>query len=245
MNNKVQQSLEEKTALKVIAGLNNFNQDKVLIIAKAAEKANATFLDVAACPELIKNIRRKVSLPICASAIKPELFVPAVKMGADIIEIGNFDSLYNQGYKINFSDILNLTKKTRSLLPNSFLSVTIPYLLPLKLQLELVFRLEDLGVNIIQTEGKINVKNYTKLTSNLEKILPTLASTAILTNNTHLPVICASGLSLQTATLPFHLNASGIGLGTCISKLKSEEEMVKVLKLIKEQIDSTRTQLVH
>nr|YP_009504477.1 hypothetical protein [Cyanophora sudae]AWW13638.1 hypothetical protein [Cyanophora sudae] len=233
MNNKVEKSLKQKTGIKVISGLNNFNQSNVLKIAKAAKRANCTFIDIAAAPKLVENVKKEISdLPICVSAIKPELFVDCVKVGADLIEIGNFDSLYNQGYKISFKDILYLVKKTRSLLPNTLLSVTIPYLLPLNMQLELAFRLETLKVDIIQTEGKLISSKYIDSNSKIENILPTLASTYLLANNVSLPIICASGLSLNTASIPFQLNASGIGIGTAISKLKSEEEMYEILNKI-------------
>nr|YP_009504624.1 hypothetical protein [Cyanophora biloba]AWW13797.1 hypothetical protein [Cyanophora biloba] len=233
MNNKIENCLKQKTVIKVISGLNNFNQSNVLKIAKAAKKANCTFIDIAAAPKLVESVKKEIpDLPICVSAIKPELFVDCIKMGADLIEIGNFDSLYNQGYKISFKDIICLVKKTRLLLPNTFLSVTIPYLLPLNIQLELAYRLEDLNVNLIQTEGKIISSKYDDSNLNIENILPTLASTYLLANNSNLPIICASGLSLETSSIPFQLNASGIGIGTAISKLKSEEQMYEALNKI-------------
>nr|AIU44538.1 hypothetical protein [Cyanophora paradoxa] len=237
MNNKIKNSLKQKKLIKVISGLNNFNATHVLKIAKAANAGNADFIDIAAAPKLVELVKKEVpNLSICVSAIKPELFVPCVKAGAELIEIGNFDSLYSQGYKINFSDILSLVKQTRTLLPDTLLSVTIPYLLPLNLQLELAYRLEDLKVNLIQTEGKI-LKNISfSNNSNIETILPTLASTCLIANNITIPVICASGLTDSTIELPFKLKASGVGIGNAISKLNSTQEMTNYLNKISEKV---------
>lgn len=241
MNNKIKNSLKQKKLIKVISGLNNFNTTHVLKIAKAANIANADFIDIAAAPKLVEQVKKEVpNLPICVSAIKPELFVSCVKAGAELIEIGNFDSLYNQGYKINFSDILSLVKQTRTLLPNIPLSVTIPYLLPLNLQLELAYRLEDLKVDLIQTEGKI-IKNSSFSDINIETILPTLASTYLIANNLTIPVICASGLTKSTIELPFKLKASGVGIGNAISKLNSTQEMTDYLNDISVKIHHSLT----
>nr|NP_043271.1 hypothetical protein CypaCp134 [Cyanophora paradoxa]P31605.1 RecName: Full=Uncharacterized protein ycf23 [Cyanophora paradoxa]AAA65470.1 ORF243 [Cyanophora paradoxa]AAA81302.1 ycf23 [Cyanophora paradoxa] len=238
MNNKIDNFLKQKKLIKVISGLNNFNTTHVIKIAKAASKTNASFIDIAAAPKLVEKVKKEVpNLPICVSAIKPELFVPCVKAGAELIEIGNFDSLYNQGYKINFSDVLSLVKQTRSLLPDTPLSVTIPYLLPLNLQLELAYRLEDLNVDLIQTEGKINKITSLLDNRNIETILPTLASTYLIANNVTIPVICASGLTISTIELPFKLNASGIGIGNAVSKLNSTEEMINLLNEISTRIN--------
>ena len=37
------------------------------------------------------------NLPICVSAVDPELFPAAMAAGAAMLEIGNFDSFYAQG----------------------------------------------------------------------------------------------------------------------------------------------------
>jgi len=52
------------------------------------------FVDIAADSDLIQLSRQLTNLPICVSAVEPERFVKAVAAGADLIEIGNFDSFY-------------------------------------------------------------------------------------------------------------------------------------------------------
>ncbi len=83
-------SLTLRNALKVISGLNNFDIERVTAVVKSAEAGGATFVDIAAEPTIVETIRNLTDLPICVSAVEPELFVSAVNAGADLIEIGNF-----------------------------------------------------------------------------------------------------------------------------------------------------------
>ena len=128
---KLAQALTQKNALKVISGLNNFDQPQVTAVVKAAEAGGATFVDIAAQPDLVSAIRQLTTLPICVSAVDPKLFVSAVNAGADLIEIGNFDSFYSQGRKFEAPEVLELTQRTRALLPKITLSVTVPHILAL------------------------------------------------------------------------------------------------------------------
>ena len=92
MSMPLQAAFAQKKVLKVISGLNNFDAAKVIAIAQAAQAGGATFIDIAADADLVRRVRSVVSLPICVSAVEPELFVSAVAAGADLIEIGNFDT---------------------------------------------------------------------------------------------------------------------------------------------------------
>ena len=83
INPRLANSLKERKALKVISGLNNFDLEQVTAVCKAAEVGGATFVDIAADVNLIQTIRELISLPICVSAVKPEVFVEAVAAGAE------------------------------------------------------------------------------------------------------------------------------------------------------------------
>lgn len=224
-------ALTQRNALKVISGLNNFDRDRVTAVVKAAEAGGATFVDIAVEPTLVEAIRSITSLPICVSAVKPELFVDAVNAGADLIEIGNFDSFYSQGIRFEAAEVLDLTVKTRALLPEIMLSVTVPHILALDEQVELAEKLVQAGANIIQTEGGTSIKPLNPGVRGLiEKAAPTLAAAHSISHAVDIPVLCASGLSSVTVPMAIAAGASGVGVGSAINQLNNEVAMVAVVR---------------
>lgn len=177
MHSTLQRAFTIRRALKVISGLNNFDPYNVAAVVRAAELGGATFVDIAADPKLVKLAKSLTNLPICVSAIEPEKFVSSVAAGADLIEIGNFDSFYAQGRRFEAPEVLALTYQTRSLLPEVTLSVTVPHILTLDKQVQLAEELVQAGADIIQTEGGISTKPAHGGTIGLiEKAAPTLAA---------------------------------------------------------------------
>src|SRR5574344_1189512 len=84
-------ALSEKRAVKIIAGINNFDMDRVKNVVMAATQANASAIDISAKPEIISMARSLTDLPLFVSSIVPEELASAISMGADAIELGNFD----------------------------------------------------------------------------------------------------------------------------------------------------------
>ncbi len=237
MHPRLDRAFASKNALKVISGLNNFNRDRVAQVVKAAEAGGATFVDIAAEPNLVREIRNLTSLPICVSAVEPQLFVDALKAGADLIEIGNFDSFYAQGIKFDAPEVLNLTKQTRSLLRDVTLSVTVPHILSLDEQVELALQLVDAGANIIQTEGGTSIHPvHPGVRGLIEKAAPTLAAAHSIAQEVDIPVLCASGLSSVTAPLAIASGASGVGVGSAINQLDNEVAMVAQVRSLVEAL---------
>jgi hypothetical protein len=144
-------------ALKVIAGLQNFDVENVAAVVIAADKGGATHVDIACDPELVKLAISLTDLPVCVSSVEPDAFVAAIEAGAHMVEIGNYDSFYESGRVFSAAEVLELTRKTRELLPFVTLSVTIPHTLPLVDQVSLAEKLEAEGADIIQTEGGTSV----------------------------------------------------------------------------------------
>ena len=234
-------SLNQKNALKVISGLNNFDCERVAAVVKAADAGGATFVDIAAQPKLVETIRNLTSLPICVSAVKPELFVDAVNAGADLIEIGNFDSFYSQGIRFEAEEVLELTVKTRSLLPKITLSVTVPHILALDEQVRLAEKLVEAGADIIQTEGGTSIKPLNPGVRGLiEKAAPTLAAAHSISRAIDIPVLCASGLSNVTAPMAIAAGASGVGVGSAINQLDNEVAMVAVVRSLVDALNSQK-----
>ncbi|MBR8828210.1 MAG: DUF561 domain-containing protein [Gomphosphaeria aponina SAG 52.96 = DSM 107014] len=237
-SSKLKQAFEQKKALKVISGLNNFDTGRVVAVVKAAEAGGATFVDIAANPELVRLVRQLISLPICVSAVSPVAFVGAVKAGADLIEIGNFDSFYAQGRGFEAQEVLELTQKTRALLPDITLSVTVPHILPLDEQVRLAEALVEAGADIIQTEGGTSIKpEHAGVLGLIEKATPTLAAAYSIAQAVDVPVMCASGLSNVTVPMAIAAGASGVGVGSGINQLNNEVAMVAAVRSLVEALN--------
>ncbi len=237
MHPTLQPAFDNRQVLKVISGLNNFDAQRVAAIVKAADRGGATLVDIAADPNLVRLARTLTDLPICASAVEPERFVSVVQAGADLIEIGNFDSFYAQGLRFEAEEVLALTQKTRSLLPNITLSVTVPHILTLDRQVQLAEELVQAGADIIQTEGGTSSQPRSAGTLGLiEKAAPTLAAAYEISRAVSVPVLCASGLSSVTVPMAIAAGASGVGVGSAINQLNDEVAMVAVVRSLVEAL---------
>ena len=244
MLNSLQTAFANKQVLKVISGLNNFDFDRVAMVVKAADRGGATLLDIAADPNLVRMARQLTNLPICVSAVEPQLFVAAVEAGADLIEIGNFDSFYAQGIRFEADEVLTLTRATRALLPQITLSVTVPHILTLDKQVELAQALVAAGADIIQTEGGTSsTPTHPGTLGSIEKAAPTLAAAYEISLAVTVPVLCASGLSSVTAPLAIAAGAAGIGVGSAINKLNAEIAMIAAVRSLVEALAASRTQV--
>ncbi|MCM1985119.1 DUF561 domain-containing protein [Lyngbya confervoides] len=239
MHPALQCAFTQRSALKVISGLNNFDAACVASVVRAAELGGATFVDIAADPELVAMARTLTALPICVSAVEPEKFVRSVAAGADLVEIGNFDSFYRQGRVFSAAEVLDLTIQTRSQLPQIALSVTVPHTLALDEQVQLATDLVQAGADMIQTEGGTSSRPIHPGTLGLiEKAAPTLAAASEISRSVDVPVLCASGLSSVTAPLAIAAGASGIGVGSAVNQLNSEVAMIAAVRSLVEALNS-------
>jgi len=230
-------ALNERRLLKVIAGLANFEAASVARVARAAAAGGADLIDVACDPELVRLAVAESGLPICVSAVDPELFPAAVAAGATMVEIGNYDSFYPQGRVFGAEEVLELTRRTRALLPHVSLSVTVPHTLPLHQQEQLALELVAAGADLIQTEGGTSARPYSAGVQGLiEKAAPTLAAAHAISRAVAVPVLCASGLSAVTLPLAQAAGAAGVGVGSAVNRLNDELAMVAVVRGLREAL---------
>jgi hypothetical protein len=230
-------ALEERRALKVIAGLTNFDAASVERISRAAGMGGADLIDVACDPALVQLAAEVSGLPICVSAVDPELFPAAVAAGAALVEIGNYDAFYPLGRIFDAAEVLAITRRTRELLPEVVLSVTVPHVLPLDQQEQLAADLVVAGADIIQTEGGTSAKPFSAGSLGLiEKAAPTLAAAHSISRAVTVPVLCASGLSSVTVPLAIAAGAAGVGVGSAVNKLNDPLAMVAVVRGLREAL---------
>ena len=232
-------ALLERRALKVIAGLTNFDAASVERISRAAGLGGADLIDVACDPALVQLAAEVSRLPICVSAVDPELFAAAVAAGAAMVEIGNYDAFYPLGRIFDAEEVLAITRRTRELLPEVVLSVTVPHVLPLDQQEQLAADLVAAGADIIQTKGGTSAKPFSAGSLGLiEKAAPTLAAAHSISRAVSVPVLCASGLSSVTVSIAIAAGAAGVGVGSAVNKLNDPLAMVAVVRGLREALGS-------
>ncbi len=233
-------ALAERRLIKVIAGLTNFDAAAVERISQAAAEGGADLIDVACDPALVRRATAESGLPICVSAVDPELFPAAVAAGAAMVEIGNYDAFYPLGRRFEADEVLAITRRTRELLPQVVLSVTVPHVLPLDQQEQLALDLVAAGADLIQTEGGTSARPFSPgVLGLIEKAAPTLAATHAISRALAAaadreapvaPVLCASGLSAVTLPLAVAAGAAGVGVGSAVNRLDDAWAMALVVR---------------
>ena len=231
-NNRFLAALGRRQALKVIAGIHNTDLRDVLDICKGAAMAGAHAVDIAADPVIVASVlAMDLPISVVVSSLEPTELAAAAKMGADILELGNFDALYEQGDFYSADDVYQLAEDVRKRCPGTPLCVTIPGHLSVTTQQMLAKSLTQLGVNMLQTEGAIHLldRRHIKPLDAQEKVALTLRNTQAIDHVTHLPVITASGLTADYLIDAFIAGASGVGVGSMVRQADNREHAVKSL----------------
>jgi hypothetical protein len=156
------------------------------------------------------------------------------------VEIGNYDAFYPLGRLFDAAEVLEITRRTRALLPEVVLSVTVPHVLPLDQQEQLAVELVAAGADIIQTEGGTSARPFSAGSLGLiEKAAPTLAAAHTISRAVSAPVLCASGLSAVTLPMAVAAGAAGVGVGSAVNRLGDELAMLAVVRSLREALGST------
>ena len=231
------QHLTEKRAVKVIAGIDNFDIENIKKVVSSAENAGASAVDICAKPEIISEIRNMTDMPIFVSSIVPSELVKAVELGADAIELGNFDVLYKKGMSFSADQVMSLVRETMDMLGDTrtFFCVTIPGELSIADQIDLARKLETMGIDLIQTEGHFSADHISEGARGLmERAELTLSNTIELSRNIDLPIMTATAINPTTAPFAFAAGASAIGCGSCINKMDSDLSMMATARSLVE-----------
>ncbi len=241
-NQALKNALQNKKAVKVIAGIANTDLEHVLTIVEAATQAQATAVDIASLPEIVQAVRKATNLTVFVSDTDPKALAQAAKNGADVVELGNYDALYEQGLFFNHDDVLRLAKETVALIGDkALISVTIPGHLTLETQSRMAQELENMGVDMIQTEGASRALALDPTVTTLsadEKAMITFNNTQALVRSTAIPIITASGITATNANIALANGAAGVGVGSSINKLTDLAPMIQVLKELMQNVES-------
>ncbi|MBQ3311055.1 DUF561 domain-containing protein [bacterium] len=234
------QALKEKRALKVISGINNFDIKKAEMVISSAIEAKATAIDVAAKEEILILANKLISesnsnIALIASSINAKELADAVNIhNVDAIELGNFDALYKEGFSMSADKIIEIVNETLSLISQKrseiMFSVTIPGEMAISEQISLARKLEEMHIDIIQTEGYVSkINNFEGARAWINRAELTISNTFELSKNIELPIMTASNINTTTAQLAFAAGASAIGCGSCVNRLDSKIAMLAVI----------------
>lgn len=224
--NSFLKALSQKSAVKIIAGIANTNLNNVLDIVNAATEGNAHAVDVAADTKIVEAVRKATNLFVFASATDAAALINAVTAGADGVEVGNYDALYDHGEFITAESVLSITKQVIAAVKGQALvSVTVPGHLSNDAQNHLAKEIEALGADIIQTEGAVRLLGQTATApiSSEEKAAVTLKNAARLATTVTIPVMAATGINASNVKAALLTGASAVGVGSAVNKLNAAD----------------------
>lgn len=226
----LQAALRERRLLKVIAGIENFDAESVLAIARAAQAGGAQAVDIACDAALIRRVKAETDLVVFVSSVDPDALVLAAEAGADVLELGNFDALYRAGVHPTGAQILAWAQAVKagahSRVP---LCVTVSGHLALAEQLALAVSLKELGVEMLQTEGQVGPETEDTFQA-LAGAVGALGNTAEIRKVVDLPLMLAGGFNHVTAPFAIAAGADAVGIGKAVSRLVDEAAMAQAVR---------------
>jgi len=242
---------EKKNFLKIIAGIENTKLVQILRIAKIASLYKSEALDICDNLEIIERVRDLLSsepdnyTKLFVSSLEAKKLIKAEQAGADYLELGNYDHLYQKKIQISTAEIIKQSKELLEQITDpQKICITIPGYLSVNKQAELTQKLIDLGIKIFQTEGgTISEAKSSGAIGLIEKAKVTLANTIELRKS--FPEICiitAGGLSSLTVPLAIAAGASGVGVGKLVNRLNSEVEISATILSLKLALKSPEQQ---
>ena len=124
---RILNAIKNRNLVKVISGIKNYDKEKTLNIAKAAEFGRATAVDICDSSEIIKAVKEKIQIPVFVSSVSAEKLINAANAGADALEVGNFEGFYAEGKMFTPSEILEIVRTVKANVSSDILiSCTVP-----------------------------------------------------------------------------------------------------------------------
>lgn len=226
--------------IKAIAGIGTFDAAVVESVALAAQAAGVQAIDVAADASLVALVRRTApALQVFVSSVNPAELAAFAPL-ADVLELGNYDVMYQAGKYFDAQSVLALATETMTLVGKKApVCVTIPGHLAKDAQVALMADLKALGVALVQTEGAVRVLAETNTVAELsaaEKAALTLSNTTALVAANLLPVICSSGMHAGTMASALEAGAAAVGVGSALTRHSSVAAMTDELIAMQAQV---------
>lgn len=239
---RMNQALANRTFVKVIAGIENYDAANVLNVVEAATAAGAHAVDIAADAQLIAQVKASTNLAVFVSATEPAKLIAAANAGADVLELGNFDAMYAKGIEPTAEEILTWTREVKAAVGDRLpLCVTISGRLPLAVQLDLATSLQAAGADLIQSEGVQSSVDVVDTQSAIASITAALANAAEIRRVIELPLFVAGGITPANAAFAIAAGANGVGVGRAVSRCATVSEMENVSSHVVKALESVRS----
>jgi len=220
MTKKVQLNniLNNKSLLKVISGMENFDKDNIKTVVNSAVLGGANAVDISSDYEMINWVKENHSqLILFVSSLSIESLLKAKENGADVLELGNFDALYSKGKSITKEEIINLTRELRSRVgKDTVLCITVPGNVSIKEQIDVALKLQAAGADILQIEN-LNYNSDYKNAVEIVKIV-------------EIPVILSGKIDSKKVEKAISTGVNGIGIGNAIRNKGSLHDMTEEVK---------------
>ncbi len=235
-------ALQNRTFVKVIAGIDTFESAKVLPIVDAATAAGAHAIDIACDHDLIRQVKARTSLTVFVSSTDPQKLIAAASAGADVLELGNFDAMYREGITPTADQIMNWTREIKAAVGDSIpLCVTVCGRLPIKEQIDLAQMLQAAGADIIQAEGTVGPAPITDTASAIAAITSALANAAEIRRAIEMPIFVAGGITPENAAFAIASGANGVGIGKAVASKTTASEREAVVRGVVNALEAVRT----
>lgn len=208
--------LEEKKLLKVISGMENFNEENIKMVVNAANTGSAQSVDISADSDNIKWVKENYTgLIVFVSSLSTAMLIKAREYGADVLELGNYDAVYTQGKKVSKEEVVELTRELRSK-TNAPICITIPGNIEIEEQVDLAVQIQAAGADIIQVENLKRESEY----ENAKAIVKAV----------QIPVLLSGRIDSTNIEKALSTGVNAIGIGTAINSKPDISSMVDEVK---------------
>ncbi|MEB3206949.1 MAG: DUF561 domain-containing protein [Vampirovibrionales bacterium] len=242
----LRQLLAQHQLLKGIAGIAETRWEAIQAVVDAAnESTHLMAIDIPADTKVVQATRSRTHLPIFASALSAQELLQAAMAGADALELGNYDALYEAGEFIDATTVLKETQelvfqlKRLGLFKRVLISITVPGHLAIDAQIDLAKALEVAGADVLQTEGALRSLSRVKATASLsasEKAAASLRAVRALSQAVAIPVMAASGFDSHNIAEAIAAGASAVGVGRAWRKSGNGHAMAKTVAVMISQM---------
>lgn len=234
-------ALTERRLLKVIAGITNFDRANVLAVARAAQAGGAQAVDIAADPALVDAVKAETDLIVFVSSTEPAKLIACADR-ADVLELGNYDALYRAGIHPTRAQILDWAREVKAAVGDATpLCVTVSGHLSIDEQRTLAADLQDLGVDILQTEGQVGPESEDTFAA-LAGAVQALGNTAEIRRVVSLPLLLAGGFNRVSAPFAVAAGADALGVGKAVTRHADEAAMADEVRALATALEAARAE---